>query len=145
MGNQHMARQLDIVKETTYKATWRSKDRAAANPASAETELAVMNQAIVGQYWGLSLRAISEEMKKNETDLHRRVIDAYLRDGADELARGYLQAKKEQIDPDDIDQIETKIKRRKRSLVGETGTTQFGGGEHHRIHRRFQFDPETGD
>lgn len=120
-ANQHMARQLDIVKETTYKATLESsKDRAAANPASAETELAVMNQAIVDQYGGkLGPEAVSEEMKKNETDLHRRVIDAYLRDGADELARGYLQAKKERIDPDDIDQIETKIKRREAELGRE--------------------------
>ena len=81
-----------------------SKERAAASmdPKTAETEIAVQSQRTVDYLTsqGKSPEFIKQQLQKDETDTHARVIDSMMSKGEDLAAEGYYAKVKDRMDPD---------------------------------------------
>lgn len=109
---QHIARQKDVVEESAYVAGLESsKDRAATDPTTIPMELAQIGDTILERYRGkLPTEAIQQELQKHETDLHDRVISAYLANGQDAVANDYFEKNMGRIDKDKHPGIKEKIR-----------------------------------
>jgi hypothetical protein len=117
----HMAKQAEVVKNTTFRATLdSSKARAASDPSTIETELSVINEAILDQYGKtMTPEFISNEMRNQESDLHKGVVNAILLKGDEQGAESYYTAKKDRIAAEDRGAIEAKIKQHGEQLQKE--------------------------
>lgn len=103
--DDHIAKQSDIYDESVYRGAIESaKERGSSDPRNAPLEAEFIRRAVKDRMERLGLPA-DEEIKKHESDLYTRGIEALMARHEDLAAEKYFEAVKDRIDPD----IQTKI------------------------------------
>lgn len=120
-ADNHVAQQISNMESDEYGASLESsKERASTDPANAAMESTFIQQqaTLRGKSQGWGPEKIAQEIQKNQSDLHARVVNKMLSDNNDVGAQKYFDSVKGTMDPDIAVKVKSALE--EGSLRGES-------------------------